>query len=451
MQIVILILILHIGIYHKLKSNRCFKTLIGKKMKNKMLIFIKLFRESYLFAFQAIIVNKLRTILTLLGITIGIFSIISVFTVFDSMESKIKTSINSLGDNVLFIQKWPWAFGSDYPWWKYMNRPLPKISELNEIEKQSDAMQAATFYAGTFKTVKYKSNIISNALILAVSKDYENVMSLNIEFGRYFTVSESVGGRAVAIIGRDIADNLFLNSEPIGKQITVFGRKITVIGIFKKEGDDTFGKSSDNQVMIPIMFARNFIDLNSERNEPSIIIRAKPTISNQELKDELTGIMRSVRKLKPSAEDNFAINEMSLITKGFEGIFSTISIIGWIIGAFSLIVGGFGIANIMFVSVKERTNQIGIQKSLGAKNYFILLQFLFEAIFLSLIGGALGLIIIFIGTLIVTYALDFSLSLTIGNIFLGLSVSFFIGLISGFIPAFSASRLNPVDAIRSNS
>lgn len=420
-------------------------------MNNKMLIFIKLFRESYLFAFQAIIVNKLRTMLTLLGITIGIFSIISVFTVFDSMENKIKTSIDSLGDNVLFIQKWPWAFGSDYPWWKYMNRPVPKIKELTEIEKKSDAYHAATFYAATQKTVKYKSNSIANALILAVSKDYDRVMSLNIELGRYFTTSESVAGKNVAIIGKDIADNLFENSDPIGKEITVFGRKLSVIGVFKKEGEDTFGQSADKQVMVPVLFARNVIDLDSEGNDPTIIVRAKENISNQELKDELTGIMRSVRKLKPAAEDNFAINEMSLITKGFEGIFSTISIIGWIIGAFSLIVGGFGIANIMFVSVKERTNQIGIQKSLGAKNYFILLQFLFEAIFLSLIGGALGLIIIFIGTLIVTYGLDFSLTLSFSNIFLGLGVSFIIGLISGFIPAFSASRLNPVDAIRSNS
>lgn len=420
-------------------------------MNNKMLIFIKLFRESYLFAFQAIIVNKLRTMLTLLGITIGIFSIISVFTVFDSMENKIKTSINALGDNVLFIQKWPWAFGSDYPWWKYMNRPLPKISELAEIEKRSDAFHAATFYAATQKTVKYKSNSISNALILAVSKDYDKVMSLDIELGRYFAVNESVGGRSVAIIGRDIADNLFGNIDPIGKEITVFGRKLTVIGVFKKEGEDTFGQSADKQVMLPVLFARNVLDLESEQNDPSIIVRAKENVSNQELKDELIGIMRGVRKLKPAAEDNFAINEMSMITKGFEGIFSTISVIGWIIGAFSLIVGGFGIANIMFVSVKERTNQIGIQKSLGAKNYFILFQFLFEAIFLSLIGGALGLLIIFIGTLIVTYGLDFELTLTFSNIFLGLGVSFIIGLISGFIPAFSASRLNPVDAIRSNS
>jgi len=420
-------------------------------MEHKLLIFVKLFRESYLFAFQAIIVNKLRTMLTLLGITIGIFSIISVFTVFDSLENKIKTSIDSLGDNVLFVQKWPWAFGGDYPWWKYLSRPVAKINELSEIERRSEAYSAATFVVGNSKTVKFKNNSISNTRILAVSKDYDKVISINIDQGRYFSINESVGGRAVAIIGSDIAEKLFENTYPLGKEITVFGRKVNVVGVFKKEGDDTFGQSSDNQVMLPINFARNVMDISDESNDPTIIVKAKPNVGNQELKDELTGIMRSVRRLKPSAEDNFAINEMSLITKGFEGIFSTISIIGWIIGAFSLIVGGFGIANIMFVSVKERTNIIGIQKSLGAKNYFILLQFLFEAVFLSLIGGLLGLLIVFIGTLIVTYAFDFTLSLTFGNIFLGLSVSFVIGLIAGFIPAFSASRLNPVEAIRSSN
>jgi putative ABC transport system permease protein len=420
-------------------------------MEHKLLIFVKLFRESYLFAFQAIIVNKLRTMLTLLGITIGIFSIISVFTVFDSLENKIKTSIDSLGDNVLFVQKWPWAFGGDYPWWKYLSRPVAKINELSEIERRSEAYSAATFVVGNSKTVKFKNNSISNTRILAVSKDYDKVISINIDQGRYFSINESVGGRAVAIIGSDIAEKLFENTYPLGKEITIFGRKVNIVGVFKKEGDDTFGQSSDNQVMLPINFARNVMDISDESNDPTIIVKAKPNVGNQELKDELTGIMRSVRRLKPSAEDNFAINEMSLITKGFEGIFSTISIIGWIIGAFSLIVGGFGIANIMFVSVKERTNIIGIQKSLGAKNYFILLQFLFEAVFLSLIGGLLGLLIVFIGTLIVTYAFDFTLSLTFGNIFLGLSVSFVIGLIAGFIPAFSASRLNPVEAIRSSN
>jgi len=421
-------------------------------VKNKLHIFLKLFRESYLFAFQAIIVNKLRTILTLLGITIGIFSIISVFTVFDSMENKIRNNINALGDNVLFIQKWPWAFGGDYPWWKYLSRPIAKPKELNEIEKRSVAYDAATFIAAANGvTAKYLNNSISDLSLQVVTNDYNKVISLDIAKGRYFTQNEFISGKAVAIIGSDIADALYNNLDPIGKDITINGKKATVIGVFAKEGDDTFGKSNDNNVLLPLEFGKNIVDIYSESSNPTIIVKAKPNVSNQELKNELTGIMRSIRMLKPTVEDNFAINEMSLLTKGFENIFNTIGIIGWIIGAFSLIVGGFGIANIMFVSVKERTTIIGIQKSLGAKNYFILLQFLFEAVFLSIIGGIVGLIIIFAGTLIVTYAFDFELSLTLGNILLGLSVSFIIGLISGFIPAYSASRLNPVDAIRSNA
>jgi len=420
-------------------------------VKNKFRIFIKLFRESYLFAFQAIIVNKLRTILTLLGITIGIFSIISVFTVFDSMENKIRDSINTLGDNVLFIQKWPWAFGGDYPWWKYLSRPIAKPKELTEIEKRSLAYESATFVAASSgATAKYLNNSISDLLIQVATHDYNKVISLDISKGRYFSLSESLSGKAVAIIGYDIAEALYDQSDPIGKEITINGRKATVIGVFAKEGDDNFGKSNDNLILLPLEFGRNIVDINSEGSDPTIIVKAKPNVSNQELKDELTGIMRSVRMLKPSVEDNFAINEMSLLTKGFENIFNTIGIIGWIIGAFSLIVGGFGIANIMFVSVKERTTLIGIQKSLGAKNYFILLQFLFEAVILSIIGGIVGLLIIFAGTILVTYAFDFKLALSLGNILLGLSVSFFIGLVSGFIPAYSASRLNPVDAIRSN-
>ena len=182
----------------------------------------------------------------------------------------------------------------------------------------------------------------------------------------------------------------------------------------------------------------------------TIAVKARPQVSNAELKDELTGIMRSIRKIKPSAEDNFAINETDIIAKGFDSLFSVIAMVGWIIGGFSLLVGGFGIANIMFVSVKERTNIIGIQKALGAKNYFILLQFLFEAIFLSIIGGIVGLLIILIMTLIVSNTTSFHLILTQGNIFLGIGVSAIIGLVSGIIPAFTASRLDPVEAMRSS-
>ncbi len=416
-----------------------------------MFLFLRLLRESFLFAFQAIVVNKLRTFLSLLGITIGIFAVIAVFTIVDSMEITIRKNIESLGNNVMFVQKWPWAFGSDYPWWKYLNRPLPTPKEMNEIVKRSNGIEAATFMLSANKTIKHLDRSIDNAEVLCVSHDYDKVWSINLSDGRYFTPNESAGGKNVAIIGSSIAETLFENTDPIGKKIKIFGRNLEVIGIVKKVGKDLFGNGTDNQVLTPINWARNVIDIKFEGYQPCIIVKAKPFYSNAEVKDELTGVMRSIRKLKPSAEDDFAINETDILTKGFESIFSVMSIAGWIIGGFSLLVGGFGIANIMFVSVRERTNIIGIQKSLGAKSYFVLFEFLFEAIILCLIGGALGLLLVYLGTVIVASAFDMELTLTVGNITLGIFVSATIGLISGYIPAYMASKLDPVVAIRAGN
>ena len=416
-----------------------------------MILFIKLLRESYLFAFQSIIVNKLRTFLSLLGITIGIFAVITVFTIVDSMEITIRKNIESLGNNVLFIQKWPWSFSSDFPWWKYFNRPEAKYSDLTEVVKRSGSIEAATFMISANKTLSHLDKSIDNVSVSCVSHDYEKVFPVKLSAGRYFTLQESTGGKNVVIIGNNIAENLFENMDPIGKQVKIFGRKLEVIGVFTKEGDDIFGNSADNQAVIPVNFARNVIDISNEYYDPTLIVKAKPNVSNAEAKDELTGVMRSIRKLKPGSEDNFSINETDILTKGFESIFSVISIAGWIIGGFSLLVGGFGIANIMFVSVRERTNIIGIQKSLGAKSYFILFEFLFEAIILCLVGGLLGLLLVYIGTLIVSGVFDMDLTLTLGNIMLGISVSAFIGLISGYIPAYMASKLDPVVAIRTGN
>lgn len=413
------------------------------------MLFLKLIGESFIFAIQAIVVNKTRTILTLLGITIGIFCIISVFTVFDSIERTIRNSVESLGSNVVFVQKWPWAMGgSDYPWWKYMRRPEPKLHELDELKRRSQTTEAAAFFVSASREVSHLASTIEGASVVGVSHGYDEVFPIDIESGRYFTPIESAGGRNVAIIGDDIRKNLFGTLEPIGRQITVWGRKIEVIGTIRRQGQNTFGGSSDNQVLVPVNFIRNFIDLNSWNVGTTLVVRAKPNVSNEEMRDELTGVMRSIRRLKPAAEDNFAINETSLITQGFDSLFRVISIVGWIIGGFSLLVGGFGIANIMFVSVKERTGIIGIQKSVGAKNFVVLFQFLFEAVFLSVFGGMIGLLIIFIGTIIFSYTLDMELVLTAGNIFLGVFVSAIIGLLSGFIPAWSASRLDPVEAMR---
>jgi putative ABC transport system permease protein len=227
----------------------------------------------------------------------------------------------------------------------------------------------------------------------------------------------------------------------------VFGLNAEVIGVTKKEGNNIFDDSPDDQIIVPVNFARNHTDMRNIQG--TIIVKARPGVTLDEMKDELTGIMRAVRKLKPKAEDNFAINQTDIISKGFDQLFGVIAMVGWIIGGFSLLVGGFGIANIMFVSVKERTRIIGIQKSIGAKNYFILLQFLFESIFLALLGGLLGLFIVFIISFTISQVFDWDLVLTRQNIFLGIFVSAFIGFVSGLIPAWNASRLDPVEAMRS--
>jgi len=411
-----------------------------------MIFYLKLIGESFLFAFQAIIVNKVRTFLSLLGITIGIFSVISVLTIFDSMEIAIRKSIDQLGDNVLFVQKWPWEGGNDYPWWKYMKRPEADMEDLREIQRRSTASESSAFMFEVRRTIKYQNSSIKDASILCVSHDFEKVLPIDLQEGRYFTPAESASGKNVAIVGAEIANKLFSGLPAIGKEIKIFGNKLEIIGVVKKEGDDLFGNSSDNQAIIPVNFARNHVDLLEVGT--TILVRAKPNVSNDELKDELSGIMRSVRKLKPKAEDDFAINESSIITREFDAFFGVIAIVGWIVGGFSLLVGGFGIANIMFVSVKERTSQIGIQMSLGAKKYFILYQFLFEAVFLSLFGGIIGLLIVYLLVLL-SQNFPFTLHLTFINILIGISVSVTIGLIAGIIPSYLASRLDPVEAMRS--
>lgn len=415
-----------------------------------IILIVKLLRESVLFAINSVIANKLRTVLTLLGITIGIFAIISVFSIVDSLERQIRSSIAALGDQVVYIQKWPWGgFDGQYSWWDYVGRPVPHLRELEEIQRRTGSVEAAAFVASLSRRVEYLNTSIDNVTVMGVSADYDQVRNFDIEDGRFFSALESATGRNVVVLGFDLAENLFPNIDPVGRTVKVFGQNAIVIGIFEKEGMGGFGDSHDDVLAMPINYLNQFVDVNRERFNPFIMARGKPGVSNQELIDDLTGVMRAIRRLPPAADNNFALNETSLLSEGFDGLFAIIKLAGWIIGGFSILVGGFGIANIMFVSVRERTSIIGIQKALGAKNYFILWQFLFESIMLSLMGGIVGLLLVFTGTTIVASIFDIDFTLTASNILLGVNVSAIIGLMSGFIPAWSAARLDPVEAIRS--
>ena len=416
------------------------------------MLLLRLIYESFAFASNSLRANKLRTFLSLLGITIGIFSIISVFTVIDSLESRIRESLNGLGNNMVYIQKMPWAppeGETEYPWWRYINRPVPEISEADEILRRASLVDNTAFLFGFSRTAQSGSDNMDNVTIMATSHGLLDVWNLEVEKGRYFTENEMRSGAPVTVIGAEIAEKLFPNSNPVGKSIKIQGYKFLVIGIYEKKGQDAFGNSMDKNIQISAIKSFYMIDIKTRDQGQTICVKAKPNIDSDLLKAELEGIMRTLRRLKPIEENDFALNEVSIVASQFDQVFAIFNIAGAIIGGFSILVGGFGIANIMFVSVKERTKIIGIQKSLGAKRYFILLQFVFEAIVLSLIGGILGLVLIYAGTLIVSYASEFTIVLTVGNIITGLLISTTIGFIAGFLPARSAARLDPVLAINS--
>ncbi|WP_206610927.1 ABC transporter permease [Mariniphaga sediminis] len=416
----------------------------------RQMLLIRLIFESFSFAYNALRANKLRTFLSLLGITIGIFAIISVFTVIDSLERYIRESLNALGSNMVYIQKWPWIppeGETEYPWWKYLNRPVPTMEEAEEIMHRGASFQHAAFFYGFSRTVRYAGNQLDNATVMATTYDLFDVWNLNVSGGRYFSESEMHAGAPVALIGAEIADKLFPGMEPVGKFIKIQGFRFQIIGVYKRTGQDMFGTSMDNYIHISVIKSFYMVDVRNRDINQSICVKAKPNVSKGQFMSDVEGTMRSIRRLNPREENNFALNEVSLISSQFDQFFKVFNLAGWIIGGFSIVVGGFGIANIMFVSVKERTRIIGIQKSLGAKKYFILLEFIFEAVVLSVIGGIVGLALIFFGTLVVNYATEFTILLTAGNIIRGLLISSVIGFIAGLMPARAASRLNPVDAM----
>jgi putative ABC transport system permease protein len=411
-------------------------------------MFFRLLKEGFIFAFNSVIVNKLRTFLSLFGITIGIFSIISVFTVLDWMEKSIRDSISSMGDNVIYVNKWPWGLDLNLKWWDIIKWPVVSKDDYQAVLNRSTKTATACFSVMQSKQIKYKKNLANDARIEAVTHEFENIRSFEIENGRYFSPEESASGKNVAIVGAVIAERLFDKADPVGKQITIAGKKTNVIGVFKKEGKGGISDSGmDELTLVPMNFAKTFINMRNNFLDATLMIKAKEGDPVQELSDETIMILRAARRLQPNEINNFSVNRASLISQSFDGVFAGINIGGWLIGGFAILVGGFGIANIMFVSVRERTNIIGIQKALGAKRFFILQQFLVESVLLSVIGGILGVIMIFIATIIINYLYELNMYLTLANILLAIFISGIIGVVAGYAPAYAAAKMNPVDAM----
>lgn len=414
-----------------------------------MIIYLRVLKESFNFAINALKNNKLRTFLSLLGVTIGIFSIIAVLAAVDSLKKDIEGSISSLDNSTIIIMRF--SFGpSDIPLWKRRQFPDVSYDEYQYLKKNMPDMEAVSYALNVPSvSIKYEENAVSNVEIGAVSHEYYDIEALQIAEGRFFNEAESASGTPVIILGDEIANNLFDNLDPIGRKVRMYGRKFTVIGVLKKEGAGLFGDSKDTAVFFPVNMVRKIYGDNNKSTFPQIIIKPDRGVDNEGFIALLKQKMRTSRGLKPGEVDNFFVNQLQGFTDIIDSITGTMNGIGWLISAFSLLVGGFGIANIMFVSVKERTNLIGIQKSLGAKNKFIMFQFLFEAVILSVIGGLIGLILVFIASLVASQVSgDFEFVLSLWNMFIGTAISAIIGLIAGILPAINASRLDPVEAIR---
>lgn len=398
--------------------------------------------------FQELRANKLRSALSLTGIAFGIFCIIGVLAAVNSLERNIQAEVKSLGDNTIYIDKWDYSGGPDQPFWKFRARPVMKYEEAQMIKERAVLLYDVSFLMQTGGSISHKDDLIQNAGVYGVTEAQMNIQPIKFSDGRFFSSSEFNAGSNVCLIGFANAESLFGTTErAVGNWIDIKGRKTTIIGVIKKEGKNFIGWDYDNCVMLPYKYCKQLF--REEYSNPILIANGKKDVSTAALSDELRGIMRQIRKLGPRQEDNFSLNSVEAFSQAITGFFSVLNIVGAIIGGISLIVGLFGIANIMFVTVKERTSVIGLKKAIGAKKSSILFEFLLEAIILCFMGGAFGLFFVWLGTVISSYLLDFPIYISLPMLIITILVCLTVGIIAGIFPASKAAKMDPVVAIRS--
>jgi len=406
---------------------------------------------SFKMALQEFRSNKLRTFLSLLGITFGIFCIISVLSTISSMQLAVNNDLKSFGTKTIYIDKWQYSGGPDFPWWKYVKRPVPKFEEARLLRLKVPDAQHIDFEIDNTSNVDYGDNSLTGVQYYGNTEDFDKIEQVSIGPGRYFQQADFDRGTPYIVMGFRIAQRLFGTSyRAVGKAVKLKdGKQAIVIGVIEKQGQSLINAwDFDNSILLTYNFMRQLF--REEYSNPKILAQGDSIITSAALTEELRGAMRSIRKLSPTQEDNFAVNNIDNLSKFLEPIFAGMNIGGWAIAALSLIVGMFGVANIMFVTVRERTSQIGLKKAIGAKRGSIMMEFLLESAFLCIIGGLIGMAAVFVLTLIFSAMLDFHVFIPLNIIVLAVFMCLFTGVLAGIIPAFIAARMDPVVAIRSN-